>query len=143
MDMMESYLEVSQDAGREFFGRNVPGEVVMLNLLRFRDVADYSAFPELEPDTPISGREAYLKYMEHTLPFLRESGGEVVFQGDGGRFLIGPPNEVWDFVILVRHTSRETFMAFASHEAYQEGMGHRTAAVLDSRLLAVVEDRAC
>lgn len=32
---------------------------------------------------------------EHTLPFLRESGGKVMFLGDGGEFLIGPEEERW------------------------------------------------
>ena len=35
--------------------RQTAGNVVMLNLLRFREVADYSAYPDLAPPTPISG----------------------------------------------------------------------------------------
>jgi hypothetical protein len=31
----------------------------MLNLLRFREIADYSANPELTPAEPISGAEAF------------------------------------------------------------------------------------
>ena len=34
----------------------------------------------------------------HTRPFLRDSGGELVFLGDGGRYLIGPPDERWELV---------------------------------------------
>ena len=47
--MKERFLEVTQEAGAALFARNIAGEVVMLNLLRFRDMADYSANPELEP----------------------------------------------------------------------------------------------
>ncbi|MDH5804334.1 MAG: DUF1330 domain-containing protein, partial [Gemmatimonadota bacterium] len=43
-----AYLEPSQDSGREFMMRQIEGEVVMLNLLRFKDVADYSATPDLK-----------------------------------------------------------------------------------------------
>ncbi|KPJ94402.1 MAG: hypothetical protein AMJ53_05345 [Gammaproteobacteria bacterium SG8_11] len=39
----ERSLEVTQEAGAALFARNITGEVVMLNLLHFRDVADYSA----------------------------------------------------------------------------------------------------
>ena len=53
-------------------------------------------------------------------------------------FLIGPPEERWDLVMLVRHRSVETFVAFASNEAYSAGLGHRLAAISDSRLLPVV-----
>jgi hypothetical protein len=113
----------------------------MLNLLRFRTVADYSATPELRGDTPISGAEAYDLYIAHTLPHLRESGGDLEFLGDGGSFLIGPSAERWDLVLLVRHRSVETFMSFASNETYLGGMGHRLAAIADSRLLPVVARR--
>jgi hypothetical protein len=132
------YLEPSQEAGRAFFSRKHAGSVVMLNLLRFRQVADYSATPELAPATPISGAEAYRRYMEHTLPFLEASGGEVVFSGQGGAFLIGPPEERWDLAVLVRQSSAEAFLAFASNEDYLAGIGHRTAALEDSRLLPLV-----
>ncbi|HMB92799.1 MAG TPA: hypothetical protein VKP65_18260 [Rhodothermales bacterium] len=137
--MTAYFLETTQASGKAFFTRDIPGEVLMLNLLRFREVADYAAFPELAPNEPISGREAYQKYMEHTLPFLRESGGEIVFQGEGGSYLIGPQEESWDFVLMVRHKSRSTFMEFASNEAYLAGTGHRSAALLDARLLPIIE----
>jgi hypothetical protein len=114
----------------------------MLNLLRFRDVADYSAAPELAPATPISGREAFDRYIAHTDPFLRDAGGELLFLGDGGPFLIGPPDERWDLVMLVRQRSTQDFLAFARDEAYLAGLGHRTAALEDSRLLPLVEAAA-
>jgi len=111
----------------------------MLNLLRFRDVADYSANPELMPPDPISGAEAFQKYIDHTLPFLKESGGDVVFLGKGGRYLIGPQEEQWDFVMLIRQNSLSDFLAFSSNQDYFAGLGHRTAALEDSRLLPIVQ----
>ena len=135
----QRFLEVSQEAGAAFFSRNISGPVTMLNLLRFRDVADYSANPELMPDEPISGAEAYQKYIDYTMPFLKKSGGDLVFLGKGGKFLIGPQEEQWDLMMLVRQNSVADFMAFASNEAYLVGMGHRTAALEDSRLLPLIE----
>lgn len=138
-DQNGPYFEVTQEAGRDFMMRGIQGEVVMLNLIRFRGTADYSATPDLEPDTLRSGAEAYEIYMRETLPLLREAGGDVVFLGDGGPFLIGPPDERWDLVLLVRHRSVEAFMAFASDDAYQSDvLGHRLAAIADSRLLPIV-----
>ena len=139
--MTERFLEVTQEAGVALFRRNITGEVVMLNLLRFRDVADYSAKPELMPSQPISGAEAYQKYIDHTLPFLKESGGDLVFLGKGGNFLIGPQEEQWDLVMLVRQKSLSNFMAFSSNQGYLAGIGHRTAALEDSRLLPLVESK--
>ena len=107
----------------------------MLNLLRFRATADYSATPELAPRSPFTGEAAYRLYMEHTLPHLESSGGKVLFFGRGGHFLIGPAEERWDAAILVQQESTAAFMAFASNREYLLGIGHRTAALEDSRLL--------
>ena len=136
---VETYLDPTQEQGRAFFTRGIPGSVVMLNLLRFRPTADYSATPDLAPATPISGEEAYRLYMEHTLPHLESSGGELLFYGNGGEFLIGPASERWDAAMLVRQSSVQSFLAFASDQSYLSGIGHRTAALEDSRLLPLIE----
>ncbi|MEO6298984.1 MAG: DUF1330 domain-containing protein [Paracoccaceae bacterium] len=134
-----TYLEPAQDAGRALFTRGISGAVVMLNLLRLREVADYVATPELAPPSPISGAKAYDMYIAHTLPLLRKRGGDVIFLGKGGPFFIGPPGEVWDLAMLVRQASLNDFAAFTSDADYLAGIGHRTAAISDSRLLPLVE----
>ncbi|MGC4004983.1 MAG: hypothetical protein QM811_18470 [Pirellulales bacterium] len=136
----QTYLEPTDVAGRALFARSSSGPVVMLNLLRFRDVADYSVAPELAPPDPISGEAAYRLYMTHTLPYLQASGGEVVFYGKGGTFFIGPPDERWDAVMLVRQSSLRAFLAFASDAGYLAGLGHRVAALEDSRLLPLTQE---
>ena len=137
--MNEKYLMPTQEAGRNFVMRQIQGSIVMLNLLQFRKIADYSLIPELMPKSPISGKEAYQLYIEHTLPFLTNSGGEILFMGEGGDFLIGPPNERWDAVLLIKQNSVNSFLAFESDKDYMKGIGHRTAALADSRLLPIIE----
>jgi len=137
-----TYLSPTSEQGRAFITRGISGSVMMLNLLRFRPTADYSATPALAPNSPISGEEAYRLYTEHTLPYLQASGGEVVFFGRGGNFLIGPTNERWDAALLVRQSSVAAFMAFATNQGYLSGIGHRTAALEDSRLLPLVNAQA-
>ena len=136
---MQTYLEPTQESGRAFFMQGITGSVVMLNLLRYRAIADYSATPQLAPSTPISGEAAYRLYMEHTTPHLEKSGGKLLFFGRGGSFLIGPDNERWDAAMLVQQSSPAAFMAFASDAEYLAGIGHRTAALEDSRLLPLQE----
>ena len=92
-----------------------------------------------ESNVPISGAAAFQRYIDHTLPFLRETGGDLLFVGSGGQFLIGPTAERWDVVMLVQQHSVESFLAFASNVAYLAGIGHRTAAVEDSRLLPLTQ----
>jgi hypothetical protein len=136
---MTAYLEPTQESGRTLVTRAIKGEVVMLNLLRFREVADYSATPDLAPATPISGAEAYERYMTHTMPYLTESGGELLFFGEGGTFLTGLESERWDRAMLVRQSSVSAFLAFATDEGYLAGIAHRTAALEDSHLLPLAE----
>jgi hypothetical protein len=133
------YSEPSEESARRLFERGIQGPVTMLNLLRFRDIADYSGFPHLAPPQPISGREAYDRYVRHTLPFLTASGGSVEFFGSGGHNFIGPADERWDLVMMIRQNSLGDFLAFASNDEYLAGIGHRTAALEDSRLLPIVE----
>jgi hypothetical protein len=142
MSNTQAYLEPTQDAGRRFFSRGVTGSVVMLNLLRFREFADYSAHPELAPASTISGAEAYRRYLDHTMPFLRASGGDILFVGNGGPLLIGPEEERWDLAILVLQSSAASFLAFANNNDYLLGLGHRTAALEDSRLLPLTDWKA-
>ena len=139
--MKESYLTPTQEAGRNFIMREIKGNVIMLNLLRFRKIADYSNSPELTPNNPISGKDAYQLYIEHTLPFLKSSGGEILFMGKGGDYLIGPTDERWDAVLLIKQNNVDSFLNFESNQDYLKGIGHRTAALEDSRLLPIDETK--
>lgn len=79
-----SYIESTQEAGRQYVQRVLTGPVVMLNLLKFRDFANYSTHPELAPAMPISGAEAFDRYVQHTLLYLRESGAMSCFSARVG-----------------------------------------------------------
>ena len=132
---MPPYLDPTDKSVMALFQRGITGEVVMLNLIKLREEADYSEFPDLAPEQPITGRQAYDLYVQHTRPYLAESGGELLYIGEGGDYLIGPDSEGWDLAMLVRQNSVEAFLAFAQNPAYMSGNGHRTAAVADSRIL--------
>jgi len=132
VSVQTNYLEPTQQSGRALFMRKIAGPVTMLNLLRFRATADYTSAPQLAPEHPISGAKAYWLYFQHTLPLLRRSGGEVLFFGTGGPFLIGPIDEQWDAAMLIRQNSLEAFMAFASHPEYLAGIGHRRMSNLNA-----------
>ena len=62
----------------------------------------------------------------------------MLFFGRGGAFLIGPTEERWDAAMLVEQSSVSAFLEFASNREYLAGIGHRTAALEDSRLLPLV-----
>jgi len=137
--MHSAHLEPTMAAARDFIARGITGPLVMLNLIRLREVADYSAHPQLAPAQPISGRAAYERYIAHTLPLLRASGGEILYLGAGGPWLIGSPEERWDIAMLVRQSSVQSFLAFADDPAIRAGLGHRSAAAEDTRLLPLAD----
>ncbi|MCO5142562.1 MAG: DUF1330 domain-containing protein [Oligoflexia bacterium] len=139
-EIKKQFLEATHESGKALVMRNIKGCVVMMNLLKFRTVADYSAAPHLAPAAPISGAAAFKLYVEKTTPYLEKSGGKLLFFGIGGPFLIGPTDENWDAMMLVSQNSVTDFIAFASNQEYmQNAIGHRAAALEDSRLLPLAE----
>ena len=137
--MNNKYLEPSLDSIKSFLMRNNNGPIVMLNLLKFRKVADYSLTPNLEPKESISGKEAYKLYTDKTFSFVRKMEGEVLFYGNCDKFLIGPESELWDAVLIIKYKHVQDFIDMTANSEYIKGYGHRLAALEDSRLLPVVE----
>ena len=133
--MPTTHLNPTDESAKQLFSKSIQGEIVMLNLLRFKQIADYSNFPDIAPKTPITGKEAYQIYINQTLPFLEKSGGEVVLLGKCEHFFIGPKEEKWDLMMIIKQKSLTNFLSFASDPQYQKVMGHREAAIVDSRLL--------
>lgn len=142
---MSKYINTTPEAGKEFYQKFYnKGKIVMLNLLKFREKADYSNLEALQPNEEISGEEAYQLYIENTLPELKKAGGRVIYYGKSGSFLIGPESEKWDAILLVEHASVMKFMQFAQNEDYLKTAGHRTAALENARLLpsTAIEDKS-
>ncbi|MDR0194598.1 MAG: DUF1330 domain-containing protein [Myroides sp.] len=133
--MKQTYLTADFEAGKRLFLKQLQGKIVNLNLIRLKEVADYSEHPELQSEEVISSFDAYQKYITLTLPFLEASGGKILYIGTGDQFLIGPQEERWDLCMLIEQNSVADFFAFEQNPEYMKIVGHRTAAVADSRLL--------
>tara|TARA_R110000868_G_scaffold74471_2_gene215391 strand:- start:1375 stop:1803 length:429 start_codon:yes stop_codon:yes gene_type:complete len=135
--MQTSYLNPTDESAKQLFSKSMRGEVIMLNLLRFKEIADYSQFSDIAPKTPITGKEAYQIYINQTFPFLEKSGGEIMLLGKSEHFFIGPMEEKWDLVMIIKQKSLDSFLSFPSDPQYQVVLGHREAAIVDSRLLPI------
>ncbi len=131
----KTYLYPSYEAGRNLALKNIQGPIVNLNLIRLRKIADYTNFPEIAPIKEISGYEAFMNYIQLAKPYVEESGGELLFVGQGERFLIGPDQEQWDICMLIKQKSVSDFFSFEQNPAYMKIIGHRIAGISDSRLL--------
>lgn len=122
------------------FAKGYPADmpVVMLNLLRYREQAAYEH--GAADAVPCSGRDAYARYMEKVAPLLEGAGGQVIWSGSSDWSLVGPADEHWDTVLLVRYPSKDAFLAMANSPAYMAITHHRSAALADSRLVPMTQD---
>lgn len=139
---MSGHTEPTAEQLERFIVDDPGGSPVMLNLLRYRETADYAESPELDSGTPISGREAYQRYSDGVLPILAGVGGAIEMFGGCHGTLIGPDGETWDDIVLVRYPSTTAFVEMVSSAEYQAIQGHRTAALADSRLVRTSAVRA-
>jgi uncharacterized protein (DUF1330 family) len=117
----------------EDFARKAPdaAPIVMLNLLKFRDFAEYEEIATAR----VTGRKAYERYSRAVVPLLWEVGGQILWMGKARAGVIILDDESWDEVVLVHYPSRGAFVRMITSDAYQAIMRHRTAALADSRLI--------
>ncbi|MEH6550611.1 MAG: DUF1330 domain-containing protein [Pseudomonadales bacterium] len=107
--------------------------ILMLNLIRLRDTADY-------PDgRTATGAQAYASYGQATASILKRLGGEIIWRGKPEAMVIGPADEQWDIAFIVRYPNSGAFMAMVTDADYQLAVVHRQAAVDDSRLVRMGE----
>jgi uncharacterized protein (DUF1330 family) len=108
--------------------------VVILNLLRYCD----SLGPE---KNDLTGRQAYERYSQATLPVLMEVGGRPLWSGQVRFLLVGPEGERWDEAILVGYPTLSAFERMMSDPRHEAEVAYRTAALEDSRVIVMVVPR--
>jgi uncharacterized protein (DUF1330 family) len=116
---------------QDFLATDDGGSFVMLNLLRFKDVAD-----GVNEGEGITGAEAYGRYAVGTQPFLERVGGQLLHAVASQQTVVGPGEKEWDMVLLVEYPSRAKFMEMATDPEYLEVHKHRDSALADSRIVA-------
>ena len=113
---------------------NKSGPIQMLNMIRFRDIAEYREHEAPEGEPP-SGREAYGTYSADAAAFVASVGGSLTWMSAESTMIIGPPDTAWHAVFAVRYPNRAAFVEMITNPDYQAITHHRTAAVADSRLI--------
>ena len=108
--------------------------IEMLNLVRFRDLAEYPS-DHAHAGKGLKGAEAYKKYGAETGPILAKVGGTILWRGTFEATLIGPTDEKWDASFIARYPNAAAFLAMVTDPDYQKAVVHRQAAVLTSRLI--------
>ena len=100
-----------------------PGPIVMVNLLKFRERAQY---PDGR-DATLTGREAYARYAQGVARLLPKYGARLVFAGDVTALAIGQVAELWDEVALAEYPDRAALVAMSTSPEWREIGVHRAA----------------
>lgn len=106
-----------------FFGGTEDGPFVMVNLLKFKERADY---PD-GSDAGLSGREAYARYGAGVQACLAAVGGKALYAGAVTELMLGEVEELWDMVALAQYPSRAAMMTMIQSPDYQAIEKHRVA----------------
>ena len=114
-------------------GSNKP--IVMLNLLKFKDKAVYK---DGRADN-VSGRDAYNRYGDDMVAFVKAHGARVLFVGDARSLVIGNVEEMWDVVALVEYPSSEAFVKIAMSPDVAKFGVHREAGLAGQLLIQCVQ----
>ena len=107
----------------------------MLNLLRFRDLADYPESHE-NAGKGMTGAEAYAAYGRDSGAVFTRVGGKVIWRGSMEAVLTGPmEGEHWDGAFIAYYPNAGCFLEMVTDPVYQQAVKHRQAAILTSRLV--------
>ena len=99
------------------------GPIVMVNLLKFRERAQYADGSEPE----LSGREAYLRYAVAVETLVRGVGGRVLYAGEVTFLMLGQVESLWDEIALAEYPNRAALLQMAMSPECQAIAHHRDA----------------
>jgi hypothetical protein len=135
MEFVECSATALEAAGRTL---DAEGPVHMVNMVRFRDLADYRGKSELPP---CSGREAY--FQRYAPAFSKVAQGEdygLFWLGNVRGVLVGAEGENWDDIVIVRYSSFAALRRILESAAYEaEAAPHRRAALADWRFIITTQ----
>ena len=123
-EQMKGFLE----PGRE-------GPIYMLNLLKFKETAEYADGRE----TDLSGAEAYAIYGQEVIQHLRKVGGAPMFSAGVERLMLGEVEELWDAAAIAMYPSRKAMLEMISSPEYQASALHREAGLAGQLNIELVE----
>ena len=131
---MTTYIDPSPVNFQAF--KDLPRDqpIHMLNLLQFRDLAQYPDGHE-NADKGWSGKRAYQEYGTTSGPIFRRVGGSVVWRGAFETMVTGPDAKQWHEGFVAQYPNAGAFFEMITDPDYKLAVMNRTAALIDSRLM--------
>lgn len=132
--MPEIYIDPSPANFQAFkdLPRDTP--INMLNLLLYRDVAEYPEGHE-HAGKGWSGRRAYEEYGKTSGPIFKRVGGSILWRGRFETMVTGPEGREWHDGFIAQYPNAGAFFAMIKDPDYRLAVVNRTAALADSRLV--------
>jgi len=124
--MMEVTNEVLPSSAERIDEMMLPGPegpIFMVNLLKFKDRAQYQDNRQSE----LTGREAYQIYGQAVSKLIGEYGGELVFHADVTFLALGQVEELWDEIAIAKYPNRAALLAMSTSQEWRDATVHRTA----------------
>jgi uncharacterized protein (DUF1330 family) len=130
----ETYIDPSPANFQAF--KNLPRDqpIQMLNLLLYRDLAEYPGGHE-HSGKGWSGRRAYAEYGATSGPIFKRVGGTILWRGAFQTMVTGPDGECWHDAFIAQYPDAGAFFAMIKDPDYRQAVVNRTAALVDSRLV--------
>ncbi len=116
---------------KNLIDRAPEGKLYMLNLLKFKDKAEYADGRE----TSLTGAEAYALYGQGVTKLIAELGGRLVWNGQPNTLVIGEGELAWDAVAIVEYPSIEAFQKMTASPNYDAIHVHREAGLAHQLLI--------
>jgi uncharacterized protein (DUF1330 family) len=115
------------DQAKAFFFGEENGPMVMVNLLKFKDKAEYPADHAHASNPDMTGKQAYAIYGAAVMKCLEMVGGKGLFSADVTGLILGQVEELWDMVALAYYPSPQAMMQMVGLPEYQGIEVHRFA----------------
>ena len=132
---VKNHLRPNETQMEGFLEGDVDSPITMLNLLKFKENAEY----EDGRETNLTGKEAYLIYGKEVIEHLEKVGAKLIFQGRVSRLMLGEVEELWDSIALAKYPSRKAMLEMMMDSEYQKSEKHRSAG-LEGQLNIEIKD---
>ena len=120
---VKNALVPNDEQMKGFMEGDIDTPIYMVNLLKFKDKAEY----EDGRETNLTGEEAYSIYGLEVQEHLKKVDAELIFSGKVERIMLGEVGELWDVIAIAKYPSRKAMMEMIMDTDYQESEKHRAA----------------
>ncbi len=123
MQVTNEVMPTSEDRVKEMLEPGPDGPIHMVNLLKFKDRAEY----EDGRETELTGYEAYQIYGRGVSELLPQYGGSILFVADVTFLALGQVEELWDEVAIASYPNRRALFDMSTSDEWRALSVHRTA----------------